>query len=88
MINIILENKTEFHDKLITEIFGQYYIEHIPTNTEFLCSLLDYMNLRMDSDTYETETLIFICPDTGLKCSYYNNFLRNVVRQYMIEMSG
>lgn len=88
VINIIWENKSDSHDKLIKEIFGQYYIEHVPTNTEFLCSLLDYMNLRLDSDTYETKTLIFICPDTGLKCDYSNNLLRNVVRQYLIEMSG
>lgn len=86
VINIIWENKTDSLDKLIIEIFGQHYKEHTPTNTEFLCSIFDYMNLNIDSVV--NENTVIVCPDTGFECNYCNNLLRSIVRQYVFEMIG
>ena len=41
----------------------------------------DVINLKIDSGAYDENVhFVIICPDTGNKCDYCIEFLRNIVR--------
>lgn len=78
--------KRKENRKLIAEIFGEYNVEKKPGNMEFLILLYNYIKF---SEEYESllsnERYIFICPASGNRCEYCNQFIIETINSIMVK---
>lgn len=87
VIELIWKDAT--NEKLISKIFGNYYLLKRPSNLEFLTSLYHYVKdtsslpLLPDKNAY-----VFTCPLSGHECEYCKKYITNFLQEYQIQPSS
>lgn len=78
VIDIIWQK--EENKPFLRKIFGEYNLNKRPTNMEFLVLTYNYIKYYMDCiDFVKKDNYAFICPSSGNKCEYCNEFIMNAI---------